>query len=627
MYFSAPARLRAALKSSASFNWSRVAASGLMLAGIATSAQANPVGATVTSGAASVSSPSSHQTNVDQTSEGVVIDWSSFNIGNGQTTTFVQPNAQAIAVNRIGGGNASQILGTLDANGRVVLINGNGVLFGKSSQVNVGSLIATSSGGSDSDLLSGKFTQAGNQNASIVNRGQINASQGGLVALVAPSVSNSGTVSAKLGTVALGGANAFTVDFAGDGLVSFAAQGTGPAKVGNTGKLTGANVSLTARAAEGLATGVVNVSGTITAQSARNIGGTIVLDGGDAGNVIVSNAKLDASGSNGGGAIQIGGWNQNSVTVDKASVLNASATTAGNGGNISVIASGMSFQGTAFAQGGSKSGHGGAIETSGHVIDVGGARVNTLAVHGAMGVWTLDPENVTISSSATSNGTISSGVFTPSGDNSNLNATDLEGALGSTSVNVTTGNTGSQTGDITVMAPLAWSANTLTLDAYHSIFIDAALTATGTAGLTLKTDDGGTGGGYFLNGANISFASTAEALSINGNSYTLVDNVSGLANGIAANASGYFALANSYNASADGTYASAPVGTPFSGTFEGLGNTISNLKIASSTTGLWLGLFDDINTGGLVRDIALTNVSLDRYGRRYRQRARGRARR
>jgi len=572
--------------------------------------QANPAGANVTSGAAAITAPSSHQTNVDQESEGVVIDWSSFNIGNGQTTTFVQPNAQAIAVNRIGGSNASQIFGALDANGRVVLINGNGVLFGKTSQVNVGSLVATSSGGSDSDLLSGKFAQAGSRNASVVNQGRISASQGGLVALVAPNVSNSGTVSAKLGTVALGGANTFTVDFAGDGLVSFAAQGTGPAKVSNTGYLAGANVSLTARAAEDLATGVVNMSGTITAQSAHNIGGTIVLDAGDGGDVVVSNAKLDASGANGGGTIQVGGWNQNSVTVDKASILNASATSAGNGGNISVIASGMSFQGQAFAQGGSQSGHGGAIETSGHVIDVGSARVNTLASHGAMGMWTLDPENVTISSSSTSNGAISSGVFTPSGDGSNLNVTDFEDALGTTSVTVTTGNTGSQSGDITVMAPLTWSANTLTLDAYHSIFIDAAMTATGTAALSLITNDGGTGGGYFFNGGNVTFVSTSEALAINGHAYTLADNIAGLAIDVFANASGYFALANSYDASADGTYTTAPVGTPFSGTFEGLGNTIANLKISNSGTGVWLGLFDDINTGGLVRDIDLTNVSV-----------------
>jgi filamentous hemagglutinin family protein len=138
-------------------------------------ALSNPVGATVTTGSASIAI-SSNQTQIDQKSEDVVIDWSSFNIGAGQTTRYVQPNAQAIAVNRIGGNSASQILGTLDANGRIVLINGNGMLFGKGSQVNVGSLVATSTDSSDSDALSGNFTQAGNQIASVVNHGRITAS-------------------------------------------------------------------------------------------------------------------------------------------------------------------------------------------------------------------------------------------------------------------------------------------------------------------------------------------------------------------------------------------------------------------------------------------------------------------
>src|SRR5580698_55754 len=85
-------------------------------------ALANPTGGAVSTGAATISS-SNNTTSVKQTSEGVVINWSSFNIGSGQSTQFYQPNAKAIAVNRIGSKNASQILGTLDANGNVVLIN------------------------------------------------------------------------------------------------------------------------------------------------------------------------------------------------------------------------------------------------------------------------------------------------------------------------------------------------------------------------------------------------------------------------------------------------------------------------------------------------------------------------
>src|SRR5580698_6895532 len=111
------APLRAGLKLSASFRFTRVTASGigLLLAAplLVSPSLANPVGATVMTGSASVAAPSPGETQIKQKSEDVVIDWSSFNIGSGQTTTFVQPNAQAIAVNRIGGAKASQILGML----------------------------------------------------------------------------------------------------------------------------------------------------------------------------------------------------------------------------------------------------------------------------------------------------------------------------------------------------------------------------------------------------------------------------------------------------------------------------------------------------------------------------------
>src|ERR1700733_9390883 len=155
-------RLRTSLKSSVA------AISALWL--VQAPASANPAGGQVASGSASISS-SANALNIKQSSEGVVIDWSSFNVARGQTTIFKQPNSEAIAVNRIGGDSASQIFGTLDANGRVVLINGDGLLFGKGSVVDVGSLVATSSDGSNKSLLAGKFTRAGNANASVIHAG------------------------------------------------------------------------------------------------------------------------------------------------------------------------------------------------------------------------------------------------------------------------------------------------------------------------------------------------------------------------------------------------------------------------------------------------------------------------
>lgn len=609
MSFRVHARSRAALKSSASFGWLKTSGLGVLLAVplFAAPACANPAGGIVTSGAASISNASANATQIRQSSEDVVIDWSSFNIGNAQSTTFVQPNAQAIAVNRIGGGNASQIMGTLDANGRVVLINGNGMLFGKNAQVNVGSLVATSTDGTDSDVLAGKFTQAGNQSASIVNRGAIVASRGGLVALVAPNVTNAGTVNAKFGTVALGAANKFTVDFTGDGLVSFAAQGdvVGNARVTNTGRLAGANVSLTARAAEGLATGVVSMAGTIMAQSAHQQGGSIVLDAGNGGDVLVSNAKLNASGADGGGNIQVGGWNENAVSVDKASDMNVSALQTGNGGKIAVVSSNTNFAGAARAEGGKQSGNGGAIETSGQSVDFNGANVNAASAHGAAGTWTLDPDNLTINSAAattihqslqhgtnvllqtTADGTSGPGIVTPSG-----------------------------AGNININSSMSWTTDaTLTVDAYHSISVDATIHASGAGTLDLEYNDAGTNGTLnFARAGHVWFVSlngtaTEGILNINGTSYTLVANIAALASDIAINANGDYALAGDYNAMVDGTYTSAPISGPFTGTFEGLGNTISNFKLADSLDAD-VGLFAMIGVGGTVRDLMLKSADV-----------------
>jgi filamentous hemagglutinin family protein len=506
----------------------------------ASGAYANPLGGAVTTGSASVST-SANTTSVTQKSEDVVINWSSFNIGSGQTTQFIQPNAQAIAVNRIGGATASQILGALDANGRVVLINGNGMLFGKGAQVNVGSLIATSTDGSDSDVLSGKFTQAGKQNASVVNNGAITSASGGVVALVAPNVSNTGIVNAKLGMVALGAANKFTIDFSGDGLVSFAAQGDVNARASaiNSGLLSGANVSMTAHAANGIATGIVNMSGIITAQSAQNVGGTIYLNAG--------NGALTTSGT-----------------------LNAAGTSGG-----------------------------GQIETSGHAANISGH-----VTAGKGGIWKVDPEDLTIDSAA---------------------ASSIDGALngGTSVVEQTTsgaasgfGNQTSGSGDITVASALSWNtAATLTLDSYHSINIDAPISITGGGGLVLTTNDGGTSGDYFFNnGANVAFTeivggNTQGNLTINGTPFVLVNNLTQLSNAVTNNIVANIAFANSYDASADGTYSNAPVSGTFAGTFEGLGNSISNLTISAPGTD-YIGLFSIVAGNGRLGDVSLVNVNI-----------------
>jgi hypothetical protein len=214
--------------------------------------------------------------------------------------------------------------------------------------------------------------------------------------------------------------------------------------------------------------------------------------------------------------------------------------------------------------------------------------------------------NVSISMAATSNGSLSGGVFTPTGNGAVLNVTDLETALATSSVTVTTGTGGSQNGNITVSAKVSWSANTLTLDAFKSVSLNKSLKATATAGLAVVTDDGGSGGSFSTGSSKVTFGSTSQSLTINGTSYTLVSSLPSLATDISGNPHGSFALIGNYDATVDGTYTTSPIPTSFYGTFEGLGNQIQNFTLTVTSGGH--AMFDQLMSTGAVRDFALTNA-------------------
>ena len=156
---------------------------------------------------------------IRQTEKNVVIDWASFDIGAGAETCFDQQgNANWSALNRIWDHSPSLIFGKLKADGRIFLINQNGVLFGDGSQVNLNTLMATSMNMDDDEFRSGgwkkgsislnseNYTGQEDWNelkAEIVNEGNIQADTGGAVFLAGPNVINSGTIDAPAGQVGL----------------------------------------------------------------------------------------------------------------------------------------------------------------------------------------------------------------------------------------------------------------------------------------------------------------------------------------------------------------------------------------------------------------------------------------
>jgi hypothetical protein len=219
---------------------------------------------------------------------------------------------------------------------------------------------------------------------------------------------------------------------------------------------------------------------------------------------------------------------------------------------------------------------------------------------------------VTISSAATANIICSGGICAPTAKDAVLNVGDLETLLASGNVTVTTTGTGIQASDIDVKAALSWSSSgMLSLLAKKSVTVDNPVSISGLSGLTIGTGKSGTLS--FGSKGNVGFANLSSVLSINGSSYTLVGNIKTLASDIASNPSGDFALAANYDASNDGAYNASPIPTVFTGSFEGLGNDISNLTIDGATNiggGLVEGLFAELGSEGALENIGLIDANI-----------------
>jgi len=513
-------------------------ATGILVATwvISSAAIGQPSGGTVVFGGATIGTPNSTTTLIKQTTNAAIINWQSFSLNSGTSVVFDQPGAAAIALNRVLGGGVSQIDGSLSANGQVWIINANGILFGKGSQVNVAGLLATTSDIANGDFASGQynFTSASsNPAASVENAGSIHVAGGGSAVLSAPHVSNAGLIQADGGQIVLGGANAFTVDFAGDDLLRYQisapvavtptdANGT-PQKelVANSGTLSaaGGRILLTARAAANVADNVVNNTGMISANSVSVHNGEVILDAGSGsvqdsgtisttgngagetgGNValagnsvtVADNAVIDASGDQGGGSVSIGGGlhgggpYQSAENTDVGNAtIHADAHTSGNGGTVSIWSTGTTrFAGTVTATGGSKSGNGGMVETSGHLLSVEPtASVSTTAARGTRGDWLLDPLNLTIVDDPSLPNPLVNGTLPYNfcgSCNSTISAQVVVQALTTTDVTLQAFD------DIFVNAAISSGAgHTLMLDAGRSIFVNANIDLTGNGGTVI----------------------------------------------------------------------------------------------------------------------------------------------
>ena len=500
----------------------------------------------------------------------MIINWKSFSSAAGESIVFNQPNASAIALNRITGASPSELLGSLTANGQVFILNPNGVFFRSGSQVNVRGLLASTLDMDNGSFLSGTHVLQGTSSARVVNQGAIKAADGGYVALVGPAVVNDGLISATKGDALLAAGDKVTLRLEGGSLLGYSMDlGSVNALVDNSASgvinANGGRVALEARAADAVGKAVVNHAGLIEARTLESSKGSIRLIGDrDVGQANVS-GTLDASAPNGG--------------------------------------------------------DGGFIETSAaHVKIADGTKVTTIATSGTTGRWLIDPVDFEVVSG--------SGEFTASSVGSNT----LSANLLNTSVTIKTG-LGNGQGDIKVNAPVVWQGGyQLTLEADRNIYFNALLQGENLALLYGQASkNGGTADFYFNNGAKIeipvnsefgNFFTTQKGFDpANLKRYTVISSLGnqssnptpGTLQGITrlSNTDNY-ALGTDVTATETSGWNAGAGFTPLgqlNGTFEGLGHKISDLTINRPGSSV-IGLFSSIGSGAQVRNLGMTNATI-----------------
>ncbi|MHB1768001.1 MAG: two-partner secretion domain-containing protein, partial [Phycisphaerae bacterium] len=452
-----------------------------------------------------------------------IINYQKFGIPHGNTVDFIQPSASARVLNRIIGPSPTQIDGNLNANGVVYFVNPAGVMFGAGAVVNVGQLYAAAGHLSDSNFLSGINAFTSNS-GSITNVGVIKA---GDVTFAAQNISNNGTILTPTGMVVMAaGKDVYVSKLGSPFLVQVAGTSNNNAKgkapgVSNSGTINASGGDVAIRAGD-MYSLAINTSGTIKAsdvsikaggvdstvlvsgkidaanQGANSTGGTISVNGGQIGIGVTADAMgnyhnaaatLNASGTNGGGKILIG------VKPDAASSTGYADTSGYDfiGSNASLNASATS------------AGSGGLVDTSGQVLNVANGAVIRAAGAGggSSGEWLLDPASVTITgSTSTATAGFWSGASPPHGtfeplssgtgsyttvgtvDTGTIDAALLAGD--DVTITTSNGSTGG-TGNIIVSSSIApifnfSSAQTvsLTLDAANNIMVNSSITSTST---------------------------------------------------------------------------------------------------------------------------------------------------
>ncbi len=297
---------------------------------------ANPTNPTIVNGTVTISNPNPTTLEITNT-PGSIINWQGFSINPGELTRFLQQSPESAILNRVIGSDPSQILGTLQSNGRVFLINPNGILFGTGAVINVQGLIASTLNLSDQDFLNGNylFSQIGTGAPVTVQTGaQLTTTDGGQIWLMAQSIeqqagSNITTPTGQ--TVLAAGTQVQVVESAlGNMVFNVTTDGT------NNLQTLGAIASQ--KGAAGLFADNITHSGSINAQSTNDIPGLVVLNA--TNNLTIEDngvINVESTDNSDGGIINLTAGNK--LEVERLAEVSADGgISGGDGGRITLTA-------------------------------------------------------------------------------------------------------------------------------------------------------------------------------------------------------------------------------------------------------------------------------------------------
>ncbi|MDP1610199.1 MAG: MBG domain-containing protein [Sulfuritalea sp.] len=519
-------------------------------------AMALPAGVQIGHGSASIAQNGNALTITN--SPGAILNWQGFSIGASETVRFIQQSAQSAVLNRVVGQSPSAILGSLQSNGRVFLVNPNGIVFGQGARIDVAGLVASSLNITDADFLAGKHNYLGSASSGAVgNQGNIATTDGGLVYLIAPDVNNSGIVTAPNGDILLAAGHSVTIAPAAepDVRVRIAAPANGEAvNVGQLIARSGAvgihGVNVTQGGTIDASTAVAGANGRIYLKAEKTLlakaGSTTLADGGD---ITLTSGAL--------------------TTVEKGAKVQA------DDGRINLWSDGDTHANGSFRA------RNGFLETSGNHLDVDGIEIDA-----AGGEWLIDPGDVTITASGVD--CSAGGTCAVAGASTNINAATIVTALNSnTSVTIDTVAGAGGNGDILVNANIGKTtagAATLTLNADRNLAINSGKSisaTTGTLDVVLSANR------TVPHASNGIILYAGASVSTNGGSFSASGSNMQMPGSTSVNTSGG-------PLSITATHAAGSVGFSLGGTLQSGGGHIS---LASSSSGAGMQLYGTIDAG------------------------------